>query len=298
MDLSIIIPAYTSGRVISDLFLRIKDELSGKYSFEVLFIFDKGTEDTQKILESLEHDYPDLIRCFYLSENYGQHRAIQFGFGMAEGNYIITMDEDLQHDPADITRLIFKQKQENYDIVYGKFNNLQHAGIRNSASTILRKILKILLPVLFDNYSPYRLIKHDVAVKVANMVSSYVFIDDYLSRVSNHITFESIDHYKRPEGKSAYTAGKLIKHVICIILAYSGLISWLLVCSLILLAACLAFFLIHLSQSGFLNAWNSDNTLIIKTISAGTILIFLSLLGSLINHLNFIKNSKPVKYYT
>lgn len=298
MDISVVIPAYTAGRVINDLFLRIKAELSGKYSFEVLFIFDKGTEDTQKILESLEQNYPDLIRCFYLSENYGQHKAIQFGFSMAEGNYIITMDEDLQHDPADITRLILKQKQENYDIVYGKFNNLQHKGIRNSMSTMSRKILKLLIPKLFENYSPYRLIRHDVAVSVSTIVYPYTFIDDYLSRITNHITYEGIDHYKRSEGKSAYNAGKLIINGIYILLAYTCLVSWLLTCSLILLAACLTFFLIHLSQSNFLNGRSGNNTIIIITFVGAGILFFLSLLGSHINHLNVIKNSKPVKYYT
>lgn len=118
MDFSVVVPSYNGGQTIINLFQKIRDELSGKYSFEVLFIFDNGKDKTWRIIEELGNDYPDIVKSYHLAKNYGQHRAIQFGFSKAKGDFVVTIDEDLQHDPADIIRLMEKQKEANYDIVY------------------------------------------------------------------------------------------------------------------------------------------------------------------------------------
>jgi undecaprenyl-phosphate 4-deoxy-4-formamido-L-arabinose transferase len=295
LDISVVIPAYNGGKTIIDLFLKIRDELSGKYSFEVLFIFDNGMNNTWEIIERLKNDYPDLIKAFHLAKNYGQHRAIQFGLCKTTGNFVVTMDEDLQHDPVDIIRLIEKQKEGNYDIVYGKFNNLQHKGIRNIISTALRKTLKHFIPTLYDNYSPYRLIKQEVALRTSTMICPYTFIDDFLSRVTKNIAYQNINHYKRLDGGSSYTLAKLIKHGIYILLAYSRLISWLLVSSIVFILAGLLTFLIKIISPEFVNYWFINNISIIATFGIGGILIFLSLIGSFINHHNTMINTRPVK---
>jgi polyisoprenyl-phosphate glycosyltransferase len=295
LDISVVVPAYNGGNAIIDLFLKIRDELSGKYSFEVLFIFDNGKHKTWEILKELKNNYPHLIKTFHLAKNYGQHRAIQFGLGLAVGDYVVTIDEDLQHDPADIIRLIAKQHLGNYDIVYGKFNNLQHKGIRNRISIGLRKSLKHFIPTLYENYSPYRLIKQEVASRTSIMVCPYTFIDDFLSRVTKNIAFESINHYKRKDGESSYTFLKLIKHGIYILLAYSRLISWLLVFSIIFILAGLFMFLLKKVSPEDISNWFINNLSIISTLGVGGILIFLSLIGSFINHQNTIINTRPVK---
>jgi undecaprenyl-phosphate 4-deoxy-4-formamido-L-arabinose transferase len=295
VDISVIIPAFNGGNIVKDLFFKIKKVLSGRYTFEVLFVFDNGKEETWKIIKGLKKDYPDLIKAYHLAKNYGQHRAIQFGMGEALGKFVITLDEDLQHEPADILRLIAKQKENDYDIVYGWFSDPQHIGIRNSVSFLLRKILKHFIPTLYDNYSPYRLIKRDVAIRTSTMVCPYTFIDDFLSRITQNIAFEDIKHHKRKEGKSSYTLMKFFKHGIYILLAYSKLIPLLIAVSILFIVTGSAIFMLSVIAPEHINFGLFSNRFIIGTISIGIILIFFSLIGSFINHSNTIINTRPIK---
>ena len=295
MDISVIVPSFNGGNIIEDLFFKINEVLSGRYTFEVLFIFDNGKEDTWRIIKGLKNDYPDLIKAYHLAKNYGQHKAIQFGMGQAIGNFIITLDEDLQHEPADISRLIAKQKEKDYDIVYGRFSDPQHIGIRNIMSFLLRKILKHFIPTLYDNYSPYRLIKKDIAIRTSTMVCPYTFIDDFLSSITQNIAFEDIHHHKRKEGKSSYTFLKFLKHGIYILLAYSKLIPYLLASSILFIVTGSAIFVLNVISSEKMNSSLISNKFIISTISIGMILIIISLIGSFINHNNTIINTRFIK---
>jgi undecaprenyl-phosphate 4-deoxy-4-formamido-L-arabinose transferase len=295
VNISVLIPAYNGGNILKDLFFKINEVLSGRYTFEVIFIFDNGKEETWKIIKGLKKDYPDLIKAYHLANNYGQHRAIQFGMGQTLGNFVVTLDEDLQHDPADILKLAKKQKEGNYDIVYGRFSDPQHEGIHNRISFILRKILKHFLPTLYDNYSPYRFIRREIAIRISTMVCPYTFIDDFLSRVTQNIAFEDIDHHKRMEGKSSYTFMKLFKHGIYILLAYSKLIPLLLTISITFVVTGSVIFALSVISPGYLNIGLFTNRFIFATMAIGMVLIFISLIGSFINHHNTIINTRSIK---
>ena len=122
-----------------ELFRRINDSLTRNYEYEVLFVCDGCDSSSLRVVKELKKDNYYQIKVFRLAHNYGQHRALQFGFGKALSDFIITINEDLKHDPADVMKLIEKQKESNYDIVYGKFNNSQHEGIRNRISFYIKK---------------------------------------------------------------------------------------------------------------------------------------------------------------
>lgn len=296
MKLSLIIPVFRGGDILRNLYTRINDSLIVNFEYEVLFICDCCDCKSLAVIKEIKKNDPSRIRVFQLAQNYGQHRALQFGFGKALGDFIITMDEDLQHDPADILRLVKKQKENNYDIVYGKFNNSQHKKIRNRISFILRKILKHFIPTLYDNYSPYRLIKQEIAKRTSTMVCPITFIDDFLSRITQNIAFENINHHKRVKGKSSYTFMKLFKHGIYILLAYSKLIPLLLVSSIVFEVTGLVMFALKVISPENLNTGLFNNISIITTMGIGITLIFISLIGSFINHRNTITNTRPIKF--
>ena len=225
MKLSVIIPVYRGGILLKELNRRIIEALNGS-EYEILFICDKCDHDSFQIVDELKKDDPAHIKVYSFKENYGQHKALQYGFEKSSGDLIVTMDEDLQHDPSDIEKLNKKQIEGNYDIVYGRFTNLQHNGARIILSSVLRKVLKHFIPTLFEDYSPYRLIKREIAKGASNMVSPYTFIDDFLSRITQNIAFVDITHLKRPEGRSSYTIRKLIKHTVCRKLVYHNSICY------------------------------------------------------------------------
>lgn len=297
MDISIIIPAYNGENTIEKLFSKIIDELNGNLSFEVLFVFDNGTKRTWQIINELRNKFPEHIKAYHLARNYGQHRAIQFGFTKAEGDFFITIDEDLQHDPADIFKLINKQKEGDYDIVYGKFIKYQSNAIRNKSSALLRKVLTRFIPTLYKDYSPYRLIKKQIALKISKIVFPYVFIDDYLSRVTQNISLVKITHFKRPEGKSSYTFLKVFKHGVYIILAYSSLVKWTLVLAFFLLIAGTFMFGKGIINNSISTYSVVDDKTVIGILLAGGLLLILSLAGTIINHYNTNKNARQILIY-
>jgi undecaprenyl-phosphate 4-deoxy-4-formamido-L-arabinose transferase len=295
MDISIIIPSFNGGEALRVLTQKINETLSGKYSYELLFIFDDGTKRTWQIIKELRSEYPDYIKAYRLARNYGQHRAILFGFSRALGDFVVTIDEDMQHNPADILKLVKKQKDDNYDIVYGKFTNLQHNRIRKIISAILREVMNHFIPNLYENYSPYRLIRRDIARRSLSTVCTYIFIDDFLSRITQNIAFVNIDHYKRMEGESSYKFIKLVKHGIFILLAYSKIIPLLFSSSLVFIGIGSVLFTLILISPENLDSGLINNRTILATMSIGFFFIILSFVGSYINHRNSQNNSRPIK---
>jgi|WetSurMetagenome_2_1015567.scaffolds.fasta_scaffold85498_2 polyisoprenyl-phosphate glycosyltransferase len=293
--ISVIIPVFRGGNILPELYKRIHESLDMNYSFEVLFICDGCDRLSKEAVEKIREEYPDHVRCFRFLHNYGQHRAIQFGFGKANGDFVITLDEDLQHDPGDIRKLLNKQAENDYDVVYGKFINHQHRGMRNVMSGILRKVLKHFIPSLYDNYSPYRLIKRDTAVNASVMTCPYTFIDDFLSRITQNIAFVEVTHYKRLKGKSSYTFGKLLLHGIYILLAYSAIIYWFLAiaCVTLFTGALILGIRLLTSDIGWKNQLNSK--LIMGIFVLGSILIIISLFGTYINQRNTFRNTRSVR---
>lgn len=133
------------------------------------------------------------------------------------------MDEDLQHDPKDIQLLIDKQKENNYDVVYGNYEERMHSTFRNTTSAIVKQMLKTGIPDLHKHYSAYRLIKKEIALKTISMNNSYTFLDGYLTWITKSVASVNVGHYESGSQKSSYTIQKLINHSINIFITFSTL---------------------------------------------------------------------------
>jgi undecaprenyl-phosphate 4-deoxy-4-formamido-L-arabinose transferase len=224
INYSVVIPVYRGELTVK----KLADELIGFFnsellSFELIFVDDFATDKSWDIIKSLKKDYGKAIRGIRFSLNYGQHNALLCGILNATGEYIITMDEDLQHSPSDIIRLINKQNEADYDLVYGRFSKLNHNKFRNLTSRLLKKLLKIGLP-------GYRLIKTGIARKIITKANSYTFLDAYFSSATSKIASTEVNHSKRYIGRSSYSLWKLVTHSTNIFLNYSipllRVLSW------------------------------------------------------------------------
>lgn len=220
MDYSIVIPVYNGALTIKQLTKELLETLS-PFSFEIIFIYDCGPDDSWAVITQLSKDYPDSVQGIHLSRNFGQHNAIICGIERAKGNFIITMDEDLQHRPADIVKLIEKQKEGDFDMVYGKYDNLKHSPFRNITSMIMKKLLEYSLPDLHNDYTAFRLIKSNIAKATTTMSDSYTFLDGYLSWITKSVGVATVKHQERLAGESSYTLKKLIEHSINIFVTFS-----------------------------------------------------------------------------
>ena len=222
VDYSVVIPVYRGSSTIEELYNKIQSFFNDKNkSFEVIYVFDCGPDNSWQVIKQLKSKWPQTIKGVHLSRNFGQHNAIICGFKYCIGKYIITMDEDLQHDPTDIALLIEKQEEKDYDVVYGNYTERKHNFFRNTTSFIMKKLLELGIPDLHKDYSAFRLLKADIARTTITMNSSYTFLDGYLTWVTKNVSATNVKHLESQAGKSSYTFKKLLNHSVNIFITFS-----------------------------------------------------------------------------
>jgi len=116
-SLSIVIPVYNEASSLIELYEEIKINVTSFLIWEILFIDDGSTDDSGEIIRSL-HEKDKRVKLIQFHRNYGKSAALSEGFKTATGNFILTMDADLQDDPKEIDNL-FKKIQDGYDLVSG-----------------------------------------------------------------------------------------------------------------------------------------------------------------------------------
>ena len=222
IDYSIVIPVFRGEKTIEKLFLQIKHEMEKmNFRFEIIFVFDAGNNSTKEKLVALKNVFPNWIKAILLDKNYGQHCATVIGLEMATGNFIFTIDEDLQQSPADFILLINKQKEANFDLFYGTYKNRKHSFFRNFYSVVFKILLKIKMPKLNSNYTSFRLIKREIISSAIANKNAKIFLDASLSKVTNRVGRVAVSHFQDATNKSSYNFSKLFLHAVKIIFGIS-----------------------------------------------------------------------------
>ena len=220
MTISVVVPVYNGETTIYQLFNKVRKELEGSFSYKIILVCDPGTDNTMTVTESIATAFPENSIVLYNEKRLGQHGSILSGIEASSGDIVVTMDDDLQHDPVYIPALIEKQAEGDYDVVYAVFGKQAHGRLRNFASFLFRKLLIVGVPGICPWYSPFRLIKGNVARKLAGVARPYVFIDGMLGRLTGSFGAIDAEHMKRGGGRSAYGLFRLIKHAAMILWYY------------------------------------------------------------------------------
>lgn len=219
-DLSVVIPVYRSRDTLKELLHRIKESFSdGRVKIEVLMVEDCGRDGSWDTIETLAADQP-VLRGIRLSRNFGQHAATICGMAMARGDWVATIDDDLEQPPEKLPELLEKAK-EGYDLVYGVYPERSHAAWRNITSHLARILFKLAIPTLNDTYTSMRVIRGDLARELKRFDSPFPFVDGYLSWLTNRCACVEVSHQPRPAGKSNYTFSKLFTHTLNIFVTFS-----------------------------------------------------------------------------
>jgi glycosyltransferase involved in cell wall biosynthesis len=221
MNVSVVIPVYNGGRSLTELYEKIRNVFAGNPTYEVIFIHDCGNENSWEVIRELVENDHNHVRGFHLDKNYGQHIATFFGLKNAIGDYIITLDEDCQHDPKYIPEMIKRLEDGKHDFVYGEFNKIEQPFFKVLLSSFLRRILFIMIPNLPYDYSSYRVIRKDIVAEVVEAGSCLSFIDADLGNLSSNYSSLLIDHCKRINGRSSYTINSLFKLFFDVLFGYS-----------------------------------------------------------------------------
>lgn len=215
------VPVYRSALVLPELYRQISESFRD-YDFEVLFVEDCGGDNSWVSICDLAQKYSS-VRGYRLSRNYGQHNALLCGIRNAKGDIIVTIDDDLQHPPDEVHKLIVELKK-GYDVVYGPPIDEKHGFLRDIASKLTKWALQRTIGVQnARNVSALRVFKSRLREAFSDFSSPTVNIDVLLSWASTSFTYKRVRHDNRKSGVSGYTTKKLIKHSLNMMTGFSTL---------------------------------------------------------------------------
>ncbi len=206
---SIVIPAYNSEKSIGILVRKLSEILHNE-QYEIILVNDSSKDSTADVCKDIVNSLSN-ITFIDLSRNFGQHNAIIAGFNFISGEYIITMDDDLQNPPEEIFKL-FGKINEGYDVVYAKYGKKKHNWMRNFGSNINDLMAKIMINKPKDIYfTSFRIIKRFVVDEIIKYDGPYCYIDGLILRITKNISMQEVQHNERTIGKSNYNLLKLFK---------------------------------------------------------------------------------------
>ncbi len=219
---SVVIPVYSGAGTLEELTLRLHMFFTSRnLTYEIVFVHDCGPDRSWDVITHLKSASGARITAVQLTRNFGQHNATICGFMYAQGQFVITMDEDLQHFPEEIIKLIDRQRETQADVVYGRYVNAQHSFFRNVTSNLLKAMLRFGIPRLHPDYTSFRLLRSAIAKETVRMDNSYTFLDGYLSWITADVVSVDVDHARRSYGRSAYSLSALVNHSINIFVTFS-----------------------------------------------------------------------------
>lgn len=295
---SVVVPTYQGQDTIRPLAQQL-DRFFGaaRLRYELILVNDCGPDHSWQVMQQVQAELgPERVKIVRLARNFGQHNALICGFSHAQGDFIVTLDEDLQHRPADIARLIAKQAEGDYDVVYGRYDTPQHSSFRNVTSRLLRKLLRAGIPNLHPDYTAFRLIRATTARYCLDMTNSYTFLDGYLTWITQSVSATTVAHQKRAAGQSSYSVGKLIEHSINIFFTFSDLpVRLLSFTSVAVFLLTAAYSLYILVRKLVLNDLSPGFPTLIITVGfgVGLILLGLGILGEYIHRINLKTTRRP-----
>ncbi|MFT4809245.1 MAG: glycosyltransferase involved in cell wall biosynthesis [Paraglaciecola sp.] len=228
LNYSVVIPVYNTTRVLLDLVDKIQqafDDLN-EPAFEIIFVNDCSPNPlTRKCLTSACQKNSH-VKVIHFGRNYGQQPATLCGIEKSVGKYIITMDDDLQHDPSDIALLI---AQKEHDIVIAELLEKKHGFIKRQFSKIKNHFDHIILgKPKHIKMSSFRLINRYMANNMGVMKSPNPFIPALLFLISTDVVNVPIKHYSRAEGVTGYNMKKMLSLFSNLLINNSSfLLNWL-----------------------------------------------------------------------
>jgi glycosyltransferase involved in cell wall biosynthesis len=222
MKYSVVIPVYGSENILDNTIQRSVSFFEGQgWDYELVMVNDGSPDNSWPKLKSHAEKNPHIV-AINLLKNYGQHNALYCGFHHVSGDYIVTIDDDLQNPPEEIAHLAAKI-QEGYDIVYGKFRHKQHAGYRRLGSKIVEQLNRRIFGQPSDlTVTNFRMMKREVVDRIVQYQTGYPYITGLSLMFSNSRANVDVEHHPRHSGASGYNFRKIFTLVARIIFNYSS----------------------------------------------------------------------------
>ncbi|WP_422081144.1 glycosyltransferase family 2 protein [Ulvibacterium sp.] len=208
--LSVVVPLYNEEDNVALLTQKIHESLVG-YNYQIIYVDDFSKDTTRKAIQNLQDEKVHLVE---LKKNYGQSLALAAGLDYAEGDYIITMDGDLQNDPSDIPQMLHFAVNEGYDVVTGIRQKRKDSLVKKIPSKIanflVRRVTKLDIK---DNGCALKVFTKDIAKELNLYGEMHRFITLLAHLEGAQIKQVPVKHHARHAGVSKYGLERVFKVV-------------------------------------------------------------------------------------
>jgi len=209
--LSIVVPVYrgeaTVGRLVEAL-----SALRPEGGMEIVLVNDGSPDNSAAVCQALLARATLPLTYAEHARNFGEHNAVMTGLRLATGRYVITMDDDLQNPPEEVTRLYDHARLGEWDVVYTRFAAKHHAGWRNLGSRFANKVADWLMDKPRGLYlSSFRCMSDFVVKAVTSYSGPYPYVDGLILQVTQRIDSIEVRHLPRAEGRSNYNLRRLVR---------------------------------------------------------------------------------------
>jgi glycosyltransferase involved in cell wall biosynthesis len=216
---SLVIPLYNEIENLDELVARLAEALAG-IEFEALLVDDGSTDGTGQRLSELAATRP-WLKPIYLAKNYGQSTAMQAGFDAAQGDVIVTLDGDLQNDPADIPRLIAMLEEErDVDILSGWRKERQDAALqRKLPSRIANGLISRVTGVHLHDYGCSLKVYRRAALAHVRLYGElHRFVPALAAQYGARVKEVVVSHHPRTRGSSKYGIDRTLRVILDLLL--------------------------------------------------------------------------------
>ena len=204
IELSVVIPVYRSAEGLPLLLERLCQNLSNSFSsWEAVLVNDGSPDHSWQVLEGLVGRYPFLV-AVDLRRNCGQDNALMAGLRLSRGEVVVIMDDDLQHDPRDVPRLVARVR-DGWDVCFADFETKKQAWWKNLGSAFNGWVARAVIDKPRDVYlSPFKAISRGVVDEVIRYDGPYPYVDGLILSVTSRFARIDATHHARAAGSSNY----------------------------------------------------------------------------------------------
>jgi undecaprenyl-phosphate 4-deoxy-4-formamido-L-arabinose transferase len=233
--ISVVIPVYNSAETLDELVQRLAAVLPGlgqdgdqERSYELILVNDSSPDRSWQEIRRLASRYP-WIRAINLMRNYGQHNATLCGIRAVRYATIVTMDDDLQHPPEEIHKLLARlaegdSEEQRVDVVYGLPKKMPHSWWRNLFSYLIKRFLALAMGVrTIRDFAAFRAFRTDLRRAFNTYQNPNVIIDVLLSWGTTRFAAVTVDEKPRAAGRSNYSFMKLFQYTMVVLTGFSTL---------------------------------------------------------------------------
>lgn len=293
--LSIVVPVYrgaaTVGRLVEAL-----AALSVEGGLEIVLVNDGSPDNSGAVCRDLVATATVPVTLVEHARNYGEHNAVMTGLRHARGNFIITMDDDLQNPPEEVARLYDHARLGGWDVVYTRYAEKQHAAWRNFGSRFANTVADWLLDKPKGLYlCSFRCMSRMVARAILRYRGPYPYVDGLIMQVTQRIDSIEVAHFARMEGRSNYTLLRLVRLWLNLATNFSLLpLRFAILAGAVMGVAGLlgaAFVIAEAVMGEPPTGWAS--TMVVTLLIAGVQFIILGILGEYVGRVFLTANRKP-----